>query len=65
MSEIKEYIYAHKDEMIGLLAELVAVPSVQGEASEGCPFGTEPARALGIMLEKCNEYGFSVDNVEK
>ena len=64
MSEIKEYIYAHKDEMIGLLAELVAVQSVQGEASEEFPFGTEPARALAIMLEKCREYGFSVDNVE-
>ena len=50
MSEIRNYIEPHKDEMIQLLSELVAVPSVQGEASDGCPFGTEPARALAIML---------------
>lgn len=64
MSEIRNYIEPHKDEMIQLLSELVAVPSVQGEASDGCPFGTEPARALAIMLEKCREYGFSVENVD-
>ncbi|MBP8594443.1 MAG: Sapep family Mn(2+)-dependent dipeptidase [Ruminococcus sp.] len=64
MSEIKNYILSHKDEMIRLLRELVAVPSVQGEAEEGAPFGEEPARALSIMLDKCREYGFSVENVE-
>ncbi len=64
MSEIKKYIHDHKDEMIRLLAELVAVPSVQGEAAEGCPFGAEPARALALMLEKCREYGFDVENVD-
>ncbi|MBQ3855840.1 MAG: Sapep family Mn(2+)-dependent dipeptidase [Ruminococcus sp.] len=64
MSEIKNYIWSHKDEMIRLLRELVAVPSVQGEAEEGAPFGKEPARALSIMLDKCREYGFSVENVE-
>ncbi|MDO4864249.1 MAG: Sapep family Mn(2+)-dependent dipeptidase, partial [Ruminococcus sp.] len=55
---------AHKDEMTALLRELVAVPSVQGEAADGCPFGEEPARALAIMLEKCRGYGFAVENVD-
>ncbi len=64
MSEIKKYINEHKDEMIELLKELVAIPSVQGEAEEGFPFGKEPARALETMLKKCEEYGFHVENVE-
>lgn len=64
MSEIRDYIHEHKYEMTALLRELVAIPSVQGEASEGKPFGEEPARALVTMLEKCREYGFNVENVE-
>ena len=64
MSEIREYLNAHKQEMTDFLAELVAVPSVQGEAEEGFPFGKEPARALEIMLKKCEEFGFSVENTD-
>ena len=64
MTETRKYIEEHRDEMTELLAELVAVPSVQGEAADGCPFGAEPARALAIMLEKCRDYGFSVENVD-
>lgn len=64
MSEIRKYLESYKDEMLGLLSELVAIPSVQGEALEGKPFGEEPARALAFMLEKCREYGFAVENVD-
>ena len=64
MSEIRKYLESHKDEMLGLLSELVAIPSVQGEALEVKPFGEEPARALAFMLEKCREYGFAVENVD-
>lgn len=64
MSNIKKYIHTHKDEMISLLAELVAIPSVQGDAENGCPFGSEPARALEKMLDYCKDYGFSVENID-
>ena len=64
MSKIRDYLESHKQEMIDFLAELVAIPSVQGEAEEGCPFGREPARALETMLKKCEEYGFTVENVD-
>ena len=64
MSDIKEYIYTHKQEMIDFLAELIAIPSVQSEAKERAPFGKEPARALDIMLKKCEEFGFSVENID-
>lgn len=64
MSKIRDYLEAHRQEMIDFLAELVAIPSVQGEAEEGCPFGKMPAKALETMLKKCEEFGFTVDNVE-
>ena len=64
MTEIRKYLESHKQEIIDLLAELVAIPSIQGKAEEGAPFGREPARALEVMLKKCSEAGFKVDNVE-
>ncbi|WP_028517590.1 Sapep family Mn(2+)-dependent dipeptidase [Ruminococcus flavefaciens] len=64
MTEIRKYLEEHKQEMIDLLAELVAIPSIQGKAEEGAPFGREPARALEVMLKKCSEAGFKVDNVD-
>lgn len=64
MTEIRQYIESNKDNMIALLRELVAVPSVQGETEEGYPFGREPAHALEIMLNRCVEAGFAVENVE-
>ena len=64
MTEIRKYLESHKQEMIDLLAELVAIPSIQGKAEERAPFGKEPARALEVMLKKCEEAGFKVDNVE-
>ena len=64
MSEIMDYLTAHKQEMTDFLAELVAIPSVQGEEEEGFPFGREPARALETMLKKCDEFGFITENTD-
>ena len=64
MTDIRKYLEEHRDEMISLLSELVAVRSVQGESEDGFPFGREPARALGMMLVKCREAGLEVENVD-
>ena len=64
MTQIRQYLESHIDDMTALLRELVAVPSVQGDAEEGFPFGREPARALDIMLRECRKAGFDVENVE-
>ncbi|MDE7226224.1 MAG: Sapep family Mn(2+)-dependent dipeptidase, partial [Ruminococcus sp.] len=64
MTEIRKYLENHKDEMIELLSELVAIRSVQGAESEEFPFGEKPAEALNCMLRRCAGYGFSVENVE-
>ncbi len=64
MTQIRQYLESHIDDMTALLRELVAVPSVQGDAEESFPFGREPARALEIMLRECRKAGFDVENVE-
>ncbi len=64
MTKIREYLEKHREEMIDVLSELVSVRSVQNDADGEYPFGKEPARALNIMLEKCSEAGFNVENVE-
>lgn len=61
---IREYLENHREEMIDFLAELVAVRSVQDKPEVVYPFGKEPAKALEIMLKKCQESGFTVENVE-
>ena len=62
--EIHDYLKHHQQEILALLEKLVAVRSVQGEAQKNAPFGSEPAKALHIMLETCQQYGFSTDNVD-
>ena len=64
MTEIRKYLEDKKEEMIAFLGELISVRSVQEEAEEGYPFGRNSARALEIMLDKCNESGFHVENVD-
>lgn len=64
MTKIQKYLEQKREEMIEFLAKLVSVRSVQGETEENFPFGRKPAEALSIMLEKCRESGFAVENVE-
>lgn len=61
-SKIKDYIYSQKGEFLRVLGELIAVPSVMGEAKPDAPFGEEPKRAILTMQEICENYGFSVKN---
>ena len=62
--EIHEYLEAHQQEMLDVLEKLIAIRSVQGEPLENAPFGTEPKKALELMLETCQEYGFLTENLE-
>lgn len=64
MTEIRKYLEDKKEEMIAFLGELIAVRSVQESAEEGYPFGINSAKALEIMLDKCKDFGFSVENVD-
>ncbi len=64
MTEIRKYLEEHFEEMVNFLAELVAVRSVKNESDGNYPFGKKTAEALEVMLKKCSESGFYVENVE-
>ncbi|MBQ8171062.1 MAG: Sapep family Mn(2+)-dependent dipeptidase [Oscillospiraceae bacterium] len=57
LSKMNEYMRSNKDNMLSLLAELIEIPSVRGDATPGAPFGEEPKRALDKMLEICENMG--------
>lgn len=56
--KILEFINSHRDEIVDDLRELVAIPSVAGEAERGAPFGAEAKRALVKAEELCRAMGF-------
>ena len=55
---ITEYFEAHRDEMMARLATLCAIPSVQGAAEEGTPFGAGVDAAITAALSLFSEEGF-------
>ena len=59
---IRNYFDEHKDEMLGCIAELVAIPSVRGEAVDGKPFGEMPFKALESALKMAENFGFKTKN---
>ena len=62
--EIAAWLEAHREEMLSLLARLVAIRSVQGEPAPGAPFGEAPLKALHLMLEAARQYGFETEEVD-
>lgn len=56
-------ILNYQEDIIHDLAELVAIPSVRGEAVEGMPFGKAPAEALNRILSMAEKMGFATKNV--
>ena len=63
-SKYRNFAEKNKEDIISLLSMLVEVPSIEGKAEVNFPFGKEPAKALGIMLDKAKEMGFTVNNRE-
>lgn len=61
---IRNYIVSKRDEMVNDLAELIKIPSVMSEPSEGCPFGENNVRALRKAGEICRKYGFFTHNCD-
>ena len=45
-AEIEKYVREHRQELVDILIEMIAVPSVKGPALPGMPFGENCARAL-------------------
>ena len=56
----KEILNAYRDEIAGMLSELVSFKSVKAEPADGQPFGEEVHKAYSYMLEKAVSDGFEV-----
>lgn len=61
--KIIKYFEENKAQMLDCIAELVAVPSIKGEASDGMPFGEMPYKALCRVLEMADGFGFKTENL--
>ena len=55
------YIEAHENEMIADLKDLVRIPSVQGVAEPGMPFGRASAEAVEFAASLYEKNGFSIE----
>ena len=62
--KIIEYLDDNRDNFIGDLRKLLSFNSVKGEASQGKPFGQEPAKALDFMMKMCQDAGLKTKNYE-
>lgn len=54
----------NKDRMINHIIDVVKIPSVEGEAIDGAPFGEEVNKALLKALEISEELGFKTKNID-
>lgn len=58
-----EKILDYWDDILRDLGEVIAIPSVCGEAEGNYPYGKEPARAIDKMVELSEKYGLKAKNV--
>ncbi len=63
-NQLDARVDALRDELISDIQAWVAVPSVQGEAVEGKPFGENVAKALDLALDTARKYGFETRNID-
>ena len=58
-ASIDAFAEENRDNILRDITRLVAVPSVEGEAAPGAPFGPGPKAALAKALEIAEELGLS------
>ena len=54
VEHLHSWISEHEHEMLDVYRQLLQIPSIEGEAAPGAPFGIENRRALDMMLEHCH-----------
>ncbi|MDL2219556.1 Sapep family Mn(2+)-dependent dipeptidase [Ruminococcaceae bacterium OttesenSCG-928-O06] len=62
LQQIDGFIEAHKEDMVRDIARLVAIPSVEGPAAEGAPYGAENRRALDAALAIAEGFGLATED---
>ncbi len=64
LKQVCKLLDGYYGEMEEKLLELLSIPSTQGEAAPGAPFGPGPDRALRYCLDLAEQLGFTTDNME-
>ncbi|MBQ9661705.1 MAG: Sapep family Mn(2+)-dependent dipeptidase [Oscillospiraceae bacterium] len=64
LADIERFVSENEDAVIRDIARLVSIPSVEGPAAEGAPFGVESRRALDCGLQIASELGLEAVNCE-
>ena len=62
--ELHNHVAAVQDKLIACLQENLRIPSVEGEAAPGAPYGTEVRRSLDHVLKTAEDLGFRTENVD-
>lgn len=62
--DFKPYIRNHADELLDSLAALIRIPSVEGPAEDGAPYGKEVAHCLHEMLALCEKLSLPAVNMD-
>ena len=63
-ASIDAFVEENRDNILRDITRLVAVPSVEGEAAPGAPFGPGPKAALAKALEIADELGLDTFNAD-
>ena len=64
LSDIKRFAETYERDIVRDIARLVRIPSVEGPAEPGAPFGIESRKALDCALQIAEELGLDTVNCE-
>ena len=62
--DLNQRVLSMEQELLACLQENLRIPSVQGEAEEGAPYGMEVRRSLDHVLAAASSLGFRTVNVD-
>lgn len=63
-TQLSEWIDTHRAEIVETTQTLLRIPSLEGEAAPGAPFGLETRRALDNALEAAAAQGLTTKNLD-
>ena len=63
-NQLSEWIDAHRSEIAATTQALLRIPSVEGEAAPGAPFGIETRQALDNALAVADAQGLTTKNLD-
>ena len=64
LQDISSFVSRNEENIVRDISRLVSIPSIEGPAEPGAPFGREPKRALECALKIAAELGLETCNCE-